>query len=38
MLLSEWRHFSLDPTLWGPVSQFLTLVMADQEIQNLHSK
>ena len=32
-LLSEWRHFSLDPTLWG---QFWTWVMADHEIPNLH--
>ena len=30
--------FSLDPTLWCPIGQFWTWVMADHEIQNLHSK
>ena len=29
--------FSLDPTLWGPIVQFWTWVMADREIENLHS-
>ena len=42
-----WRHFSLDPTLWGPIGQFLTKVMADRwikrpleqtHIQNLKKK
>ena len=30
--------FSLDPTLWGPIGQVWRWVMADREIQNLHTK
>ena len=32
-LVRLWRHFFLDPTLWGPIDQFWTWVMADREIQ-----
>ena len=37
-LVSKRRHFSIDPTLWGPIGQFLMWVIADREIKNLQSK
>ena len=37
-LVSLWRQFFLDPTLWGPIGQLWRRVMADREIQTLHPK
>ena len=35
--MSLWHHFSLDPTLWGPIGQFWMWVMVDSEIQNFNT-
>ena len=37
-LVSLWRHFILDPTLWSPIGQSWPWIMADYEILNLLSK